>query len=88
MRFQFDCILTFPLSGELLVVCKTPKLNINNRCVVVEGGITIYTDNGGERSAMDDIHQVLKETIEYGLFNYARMGIVRVSLLEDNIIVF
>ena len=75
--------LTLPLYRFPIVPCKTPNRNLNNRCTVVRGGLSIYTDNGGGKFAMDDVEGVLKVLMEYGLFNYNRMGIVRVSLFEE-----
>lgn len=63
--------------------CETPLRSSANHCVVVRAGMTVYTDNGEGRSATNDMRQVLKDTIDFGLFNYARMGIVRVSVFEE-----
>jgi hypothetical protein len=79
----FPCLTQFCFAIANPVPCETPLRSADNHCVVVRAGITIYTDNGGGRSAVDDMREVLKETIDYGLFNYRRMGIVRVSVFEE-----
>ncbi|CAB9517223.1 receptor-like protein kinase [Seminavis robusta] len=62
--------------------CETPLQSPNNSCVVVSGFLSIYTDNGGTRDATEDAKEVLEEAIVAGLFNYGRLGVVRVSLVD------
>ena len=48
---------------------------------MIDANLSIFTDNGGQRApeAEEDIKDVLLDTMDMGVFNYARMGIVRVS---------
>ena len=64
----------------MLVSCVS-KRSPNNNCAVISASLSVFTDNGGKRAAEaeDDIKDVLLETMDMGVFNYARMGIVRIS---------
>lgn len=60
-------------------VCTTPLQSPDNNCVVVNGYLSIYTENGGTLETVEDAKGVLEDAIFMGLFNYGSMGVVRVS---------
>jgi hypothetical protein len=60
------------------VQCTSKRRNRNN-CVVVDAKLSVFTDNGGMDLAMDEIVGVIQETMNMGLYNFVKYGIVQVS---------